>query len=566
MARVRISKTPKALSGLEVKMRPGLYGTNGNRQFTLPNQVNSQRFSQQPVDVRDTLQPVAREGANLEAEKGETALVNIDGVPAHFKIGGKRHSKGGTPLNLPDNSFIFSDTAKMKIKDPILIAQFGMVPKKSGYTPAEIAKRYDINTFRKILADPNSEDVERKTAEMMISNYNMKLAKLALVQESTKGFPQGIPAVAMPYIMANEINPEELFETQGQEEQPDADMGVSRYGGNMVSQFPTKQYGGLPTAQEGNTVLNKYKNAYTEVPTKPWIGGDGKLHNTDIRFEPFKLSETPSYFGFPFIGDGVGDYLSEMRGPIKNVFDPVEEITESEAIKKLNPYNAEGVIDYGMNLMNMPLYLMNSGIGSGKMETTGNIFTDVAMDPLTYFGLAPVEWAAKAAVKYGPKAAAFVAKHGKKAVELLGQYGDIAVEAIKKYGKEGIDYVIKNVHKLVPSKEAARNIAGSFLSRGITGAGQELDKNKEIKKLEEEVDLYKNLYENPGAALPPTTSVLQPKKKKITINTSKEYYDSLAQPYSKEKRDAQIEWNKANPEKTKTIEPIEEDYEQTFNY
>ena len=95
MARVRITKIPKALSGLEVKMRPGLYGTNGNRQFTLPNQVNSQRFSQQPVDVRDTLQPVAREGANLEAEKGETAMVNIDGIPAHFKIGGKRHSKGG---------------------------------------------------------------------------------------------------------------------------------------------------------------------------------------------------------------------------------------------------------------------------------------------------------------------------------------------------------------------------------------------------------------------------------------------------------------------------------------
>jgi len=251
MARVRISKTPKALSGLEIKMRPGLYGTNGNRQFTLPNQVNSQRFSQQPVDVRDTLQPVAREGANLEAEKGETALVNIDGIPAHFKIGGKRHHSGGTPLNLPDNSFIFSDTAKMKIKDPVILAQFGMVPKKSGYTPAEIAKKYDINTFRKILADPNSEDVERKTAEMMIANYNMKLAKLALVQESMKGFPQGIPAVAMPYVMANEINPEELFETQGQEEQPDADMGVSRYGGNMVAQFNTKAYGGVQYTEDG---------------------------------------------------------------------------------------------------------------------------------------------------------------------------------------------------------------------------------------------------------------------------------------------------------------------------
>lgn len=260
MARVRIKKLPKALSGLEIKMQPGLYGTNGNRQFTLPTQVNSQKFAQQPTKVRDTLQPVAREGANLEAERGETAVVNIDGLPAHFKIGGKRHTQGGTPLNLPDNSFIFSDTAKMRIKDPIILAQFGMVPKKAGYTPAEIAKKYDINKFRQVLADPNSEDLERKTAEMMISNYNMKLAKLALIQESMKGFPQGIPVIAMPYIMANEIDPSEYLPTQSQQEEPDANTGEQRYGGNIIAQFDTKAYGGVPMAQNGGgfwgTALN----------------------------------------------------------------------------------------------------------------------------------------------------------------------------------------------------------------------------------------------------------------------------------------------------------------------
>lgn len=250
--RVKIVKIPKALSGLEIKMQPGLYGTNGNRQFSLSTQVNSQKFAQQPTKVRDTLQPVAREGANLEAERGETAVVNIDGIPAHFKIGGKRHTQGGTPLNLPDNSFIFSDTAKMRIKDPVLLAQFGMVPKKAGYTPAEIAKKYDINKFRQVLADPNTEDIERKTAEMMIANYNMKLAKLALIQESMKGFPQGVPVIAMPYIIENEIDMSMLAPTQAQEEQPDADTGEARYGGNMVAQFDTKRYGGLPKAQKGN--------------------------------------------------------------------------------------------------------------------------------------------------------------------------------------------------------------------------------------------------------------------------------------------------------------------------
>ena len=242
---------PQALSGLEIKMQPGLYGTNGNRQFSLPTQVDSQRFSQQPTEVRNSLTAVPRDQANLEAEGGETALVNIDGIPAHFKISGKRHSKGGVPLDLPDNSFIYSDTASMKIKDPNILAQFGMAPKKGGYTPAEIAKKYDINKYRKILSDPNSEDLERKTAESMIANNNMKLAKLAMAQESLKGFPQGIPVVAMPYMIANDIDPAMYAPTQAQEEQPDADMGVQRYGGNIISQFRSMKYGGLPMAQAG---------------------------------------------------------------------------------------------------------------------------------------------------------------------------------------------------------------------------------------------------------------------------------------------------------------------------
>lgn len=255
MARVRITKKiPKALSGLEMKMSAGLYGkgTNGNSQFRSSGTLEAGKISQQPTEVRNTLQPVARENANLEAEKGETAMVNIDGIPAHFKIGGKRHSKGGTPLNLPDNSFIFSDTAKMKITDPIMLAQFGMVPKKSGYTPAEIAKKYDINKYRQILADPNTDDIDRTTAEMMISNYNMKLAKLSLLQESKKGFPQGIPVVAMPYISEMEMNPEEFTSTQAETDEPDADMGVSKYGGGLY-----KAQEGLSDIQAATSYLRE---------------------------------------------------------------------------------------------------------------------------------------------------------------------------------------------------------------------------------------------------------------------------------------------------------------------
>lgn len=261
MARVRIVKLPKALSGLEVKMQAGLYGTNGNSQFNRSAHLEAGKISEKPIEARQTLEPVDRGDANLEAEAGETAVINVDGFPAHFKIGGKRHSQGGTPLNLPDNSFVFSDTAKMKIKDPVVLAQFGMRPKKGGYTPAEIAKKYDINKFRKVLADPNSEDLDRKTAEMMIANYNEKLAKLSLAQESLKGFPQGIPVIAMPYIESMELDPSTFLPDQAQEQseegtQPSVNMGTSRYGSQVISQWDTKKFGGLPTAQDGKGIYS----------------------------------------------------------------------------------------------------------------------------------------------------------------------------------------------------------------------------------------------------------------------------------------------------------------------
>ena len=355
--RVKIVKIPKALSGLEIKMQPGLYGTNGNRQFSLSTQVNSQKFAQQPTKVRDTLQPVAREGANLEAERGETAVVNIDGLPAHFKIGGKRHTQGGTPLNLPDNSFIFSDTAKMRIKDPIILAQFGMVPKKAGYTPAEIAKKYDINKFRQVLADPNSEDLERKTAEMMISNYNMKLAKLALIQESMKGFPQGIPVIAMPYIMANEIDPSEYLPTQSQQEEPDANTGEQRYGGNIIAQFDTKAYGGVQYSEDG---LPMGQNGFDPTTLGGWMSG------------ALNVLEAPQRT-MMYLGTGLADVASDIASGRDIDWDARYEMP-SETLKRVAP---------------------NAGPGWG-------IAADILVDPLIPFSLGKAAITAGAR-KFGTK-------------------------------------------------------------------------------------------------------------------------------------------------------------------
>jgi hypothetical protein len=166
-----------------------------------------------------TLTSVPENMANVEAEGGETALVpDINGLPAHYDIKGDRHHSGGVPLDLPEDSFVFSDTKDMKIKDPEILSLFDYsegqtknIKKSRGITPADIAKKYDINKYRETLENKNSTKLEVSTAELNIKNANLKLAQLALVQESMKGFPDGIPTAAMPFLAKFGIDPESLL-------------------------------------------------------------------------------------------------------------------------------------------------------------------------------------------------------------------------------------------------------------------------------------------------------------------------------------------------------------------
>jgi hypothetical protein len=227
---------PKAKSGVEARMKD-LY-----TRKDLQKAVELNEFGTQPTEVGRFLSSVPRDQANLEAEGGETAITNFnnDGIPEQYIIKGPRHTSGGVPLNLKEDSFIFSDTRSMKIKDQKILQMFGMSPKSGGYTPAEIAKKYDLNKYKKILLDPNADKLQQETAELMITNYNRKLAQLALLQESKKGFPQGIPQVAVPYIASMQVDPNSILglNDQGQQEMPaEEDQGEAKYGKNIISKL-----------------------------------------------------------------------------------------------------------------------------------------------------------------------------------------------------------------------------------------------------------------------------------------------------------------------------------------
>lgn len=244
MPKVRIAKVPQVKSRVRIAGVPNAAGApffNQSVPSYQPSELSSPAFT-----TGRTLKSVPDNEANIEAEKGETALMpDKGGLPAHYNIEGNRHVNGGTKLNVPKDTFIYSDTKKMRIKDPEILAEFGK--SKGSYTPADLAKKYDINKFRKILQDPDSDPIQVSTAEKMIANYNLKLGKLALVQESKKGFPQGIPAVAMPYLSTFNINPDQVLPLKAEEQMtqdiphedvtPKAGMGyiVMRQEGGKVS-------------------------------------------------------------------------------------------------------------------------------------------------------------------------------------------------------------------------------------------------------------------------------------------------------------------------------------------
>lgn len=262
-----------------------------------------QYIGEKPLSTQKTLQPEPREKSNVEVEKGEVVAgdLNGDGMIETYVAGGKRHSQGGTPLNLPDDTFIYSDTKSMKIKNPDILKKFG---KTSGsYTPATLAKQYDINKYRKILQDPDSDALDKKTAELMIRNYTMKLGALAVAQEGKKGFPQGIPLIAQPFMEANQISEEQVMpryqpkfpKEEETAEEPQEEVGLDEsmptempsgeeiamspemmaeapmaaYGMNMggysFPYAPEYEDGGLVKAQEGTSVQPPYKmnEAYT---------------------------------------------------------------------------------------------------------------------------------------------------------------------------------------------------------------------------------------------------------------------------------------------------------------
>lgn len=176
--------------------------------------------------VNNTLGPMKREDANLEAEKGETTLTDLtnDGSFELYNIGGKRHYDGGTPLNLPEQSFVYSDTSKMKLTIEEL-KDLGIISKKK-MTPAKASKNFQLNKYTEILENSDSDKIAIDTAEDMLNKNKIKLSHIAFLQEKKKNFSDGVPLAAYPYMIENGINPQEFEQKIQQDLQGQQQMAM----------------------------------------------------------------------------------------------------------------------------------------------------------------------------------------------------------------------------------------------------------------------------------------------------------------------------------------------------
>ena len=196
--------------------------------------------------------------ANIEAEKGELILTKDFEL---YKINGKPHTKGGTPLAVNEGDFIFSKKLEGSGKDFNKI--FGNFDEKKKYSYADVASRFLKMNDHKVLSQ-DTNPIDKKTGERMYNDYKDKLGMLAFLQEVSKGLPNGIPAIAAPMIDRLTQAPMGM-----QPQMPQAPMGGMELPTMEEQETPVMEGQEMPNASEqmmkmGGPVLKKYVDGGTK--------------------------------------------------------------------------------------------------------------------------------------------------------------------------------------------------------------------------------------------------------------------------------------------------------------
>jgi hypothetical protein len=335
--------------------------------------------------IRKVIKPAKRKEANVEAEKGETIVTYLFGIsiPEHYKIEGKKHEQGGTPLKVPDGSFVFSDDKKMIVDDPNILKFFNESKPK---TPAQIAKKYELNEYKAKLIDPNTDQISKVTSALMLKNNYEKLAQLALYQEAKKGFKDGVPKFAEDYLLSIGIEPDQLIEAvrSKMEEKiyknPNVDEesnSVMQHGGD-----PTNPYDKNRIIQEKKALFDKWIEDFKKGRTEFSLGNINPNLNKQVyeAFLEYAKSKGLNIENVNFVSSNPsfqsGTGYSSISFSTKNTQQPESVKSQNETLKELE-FNVE---DVNKRLMDPKKPIEEVNIPSSKNATDKKL-TGVIEEP-----------------------------------------------------------------------------------------------------------------------------------------------------------------------------------------
>ena len=330
MAKIKINKLPEGFKLVKGKIvedkimrHGGMLNTGDQADYglvTTPQEYysNTNFNNTDDKDVRYSLSSVPRDRANIEAEGGETVLTDLtnDGQFGLYNITGPRHSAGGVPMFLPEQSFIYSDTDKMKFtKDEL--AEFGINTKKK-MTPAKLSKKYELNDYYAHLESPFADKIQAVTSELMLKKNMMNLSKVAFGQESKKKFEDGVPLAAHPYLVQQGIDPLEFTAKMEAITREEAQM-------KLMASLPPEQQEQMMMLQQMMAQVDQQEQMPEQAMAK--YGAEVLPQAQDGSFDPF--------------GNSSPDFQSLLNNITPSV---LNRETQDALIKQLtDAYNANGL-------------------------------------------------------------------------------------------------------------------------------------------------------------------------------------------------------------------------------
>lgn len=245
------------------------------------------KITQLPDNLINThIKPIEKEDANAEIEKNEIVF-NPNTFTLHKALG-KKHSSGGTPVNLNDGAFIFSDYKKLAFdKGDVEEMEFkegGKFSKKSAYTPSKVlGRQVDIKHHNKMLdviQKNKGDQILQNSAQLMLAKNLEQVGRVAFKQEEKKQFRQGVP---------------------------DISEGTAPVYSDEIDQqmIQAKQYSGEKTydPQKNKDIDNRYQRGGSFV----------KRAKYQPTFKPYDSNNLPEGYGDPDYIQGLSQWLNKYN-------------------------------------------------------------------------------------------------------------------------------------------------------------------------------------------------------------------------------------------------------------